>query len=596
MATISVYQTTGGLLTDALDNNPYLSSSLGDLLRNSVVHFSAYNANMASEYQAGFYDYGIAVDGSFVVETLSYYANFYGSISLNGSQISSIIFEDKVYGNVLQVDGYFSYQSLPFLSSILSASFTKLTETYNISSNLYVLDILEGSGTITPGGAISGTATVFSEFIYDSITNQGGGYILRGSASYTGNTLNPYSAAVQGGKVTSFGTLLGQNYVITDSIIGDGLNWSLSTKFSDVVLNAGNDTYTFSGTVGGNVNAGTGNDSITGGIGNDFVAGSYGNDFINGGDGFDTAVFSGPRSSYSLTKAGSEYVFVDLMPNRDGTERLVNVEFAQFADGTFLLNDQFINETSITKVVASGLYTTAKGQTVVSSYGLAVGNFIDTYTPLFKAASKNYVVPKGILHVVNYSNGEIGVVIFKSAKSVSEQKFFSDGMANGKASKLTLDQVFSKEKSNVVDLNGDGFFGDVVSQTIDADGDPTHADIGLYKLISGRYAIGESSGSIGENLTNQVILMSSVKKAWMVTPTTTILGISENNSGDIEILTKIGSAVKAQVFDEFTGLAVGKAVLLRVSDVDSREYVYGIDLNGDSIVSLVGQESPPSGW
>lgn len=69
-----------------------------------------------------------------------------------------------------------------------------------------------------------------------------------------------------------------------------------------------------------------GNDTITGGSANDFLYGGAGDDSLNGGAGIDAAVFSGLRRQYtanstSVTGAG------------DGTDSLVSVENAVFADG-----------------------------------------------------------------------------------------------------------------------------------------------------------------------------------------------------------------------------------------------------------------------
>jgi hypothetical protein len=59
-----------------------------------------------------------------------------------------------------------------------------------------------------------------------------------------------------------------------------------------------------------------------------------GNDTIDGGTGFDTAVFSGARASYSITRNGKTVT----VTGPDGTDTLTNVELAQFSDGVRTIN------------------------------------------------------------------------------------------------------------------------------------------------------------------------------------------------------------------------------------------------------------------
>jgi Ca2+-binding RTX toxin-like protein len=49
-----------------------------------------------------------------------------------------------------------------------------------------------------------------------------------------------------------------------------------------------------------------GQDQLFGEIGNDTLIGDAGNDALDGGTGIDTAVFSGPRSAYTITRNGAE--------------------------------------------------------------------------------------------------------------------------------------------------------------------------------------------------------------------------------------------------------------------------------------------------
>jgi hypothetical protein len=73
------------------------------------------------------------------------------------------------------------------------------------------------------------------------------------------------------------------------------------------------------------VNAGTGNDTIT--LGDDGHS-------VDGGAGIDTAVFSGARSAYTVTKTTTGYS----VQASGGTNTLAGVERLQFADTTIALD------------------------------------------------------------------------------------------------------------------------------------------------------------------------------------------------------------------------------------------------------------------
>ncbi|NRB02118.1 MAG: DUF4214 domain-containing protein, partial [Rhodobacteraceae bacterium] len=80
-------------------------------------------------------------------------------------------------------------------------------------------------------------------------------------------------------------------------------------------------------------------DTLTGGIGNDTLngleaddrlIGGEGDDTLDGGAGVDTAYFSGPQSSYTLTLSPTGTTVEDRRGNGNGTDRLLNVELLDF--------------------------------------------------------------------------------------------------------------------------------------------------------------------------------------------------------------------------------------------------------------------------
>ncbi|HVZ42955.1 MAG TPA: hypothetical protein VHA82_04015 [Ramlibacter sp.] len=83
-----------------------------------------------------------------------------------------------------------------------------------------------------------------------------------------------------------------------------------------------------------NILGGSGGDTLVGLDGDDTLTGGTGNDGLVGGAGNDVASFSGPKSDYYIEWTGnSEWLVIDSVPGRDGTDQAVDVERLRFADG-----------------------------------------------------------------------------------------------------------------------------------------------------------------------------------------------------------------------------------------------------------------------
>ncbi|WP_310476886.1 hypothetical protein [Sandarakinorhabdus sp.] len=95
---------------------------------------------------------------------------------------------------------------------------------------------------------------------------------------------------------------------------------------------AGNDTL-YGGRSNDRIEGGFGADDLFGGAGSDVLLGGAGSDRLDGGVGTDTAVFSGGRRSYEVTRNGDTVTVRDLRANADGTDTLTGIEQAQFSDG-----------------------------------------------------------------------------------------------------------------------------------------------------------------------------------------------------------------------------------------------------------------------
>lgn len=95
-----------------------------------------------------------------------------------------------------------------------------------------------------------------------------------------------------------------------------------------------------------------GNDELIGWGGDDTLIGGGANDFIDGGYGIDTAMFSANLADYLIEDQGDgSFTVVDLAGS-DGTDRLINVEFLQFADQTVAVPPPGLVSSGITPLSA----------------------------------------------------------------------------------------------------------------------------------------------------------------------------------------------------------------------------------------------------
>jgi Ca2+-binding RTX toxin-like protein len=122
----------------------------------------------------------------------------------------------------------------------------------------------------------------------------------------------------------------------TNTLSGEGVAEAQIINLGQAGFSTSGGKYTAAiayGTKMSNATGGSGNDILIGNSGDNLLTGGAGNDSLQGGGGSDTAVYSGLRSQYQITQSGSKIIIRDLALNRDGTDTLTGVAFAQFADG-----------------------------------------------------------------------------------------------------------------------------------------------------------------------------------------------------------------------------------------------------------------------
>ena len=112
----------------------------------------------------------------------------------------------------------------------------------------------------------------------------------------------------------------------------DGAEDRLLGNNGDDELNGLDGADTLEGGLGNDIlRGGEGPDALFGGLGNDTLVGGAGNDTLDGGAGLDSAVYSGSKAGYTLTRTSSGMTAASAA---DGTDALINIERLQFTDKT----------------------------------------------------------------------------------------------------------------------------------------------------------------------------------------------------------------------------------------------------------------------
>ncbi len=114
-----------------------------------------------------------------------------------------------------------------------------------------------------------------------------------------------------------------------------GYNYAAG-NIANALLHQGNTASMIENAIGG-----SGADSLIGNALDNRLTGNGGNDTLDGGNGIDTAVYSGLKSNYSLTKKNDgSWTISDLrVGSPDGTDTLKNMELVKFADEIQSLGD-----------------------------------------------------------------------------------------------------------------------------------------------------------------------------------------------------------------------------------------------------------------
>jgi subtilisin-like proprotein convertase family protein len=205
---------------------------------------------------------------------------------------------------------------------------TAWPDTFTIGSTAFLGETSAGTWTLKLVDKVTGvTAT------YNSLTVRAWGSTITADSQYV--------------LTDEFGGLA-TNPTLTDTGGIDTINAAAVSQAVRLDLVGGNkssggtgDFTIASGSTIENAIGGLANDTLIGNAvanylrgngGNDTMGGGAGNDAIDGGPGIDTALYTGSRAGFTLTKTANGFNLVDAL-GLDGTDALSNVERLKFSDG-----------------------------------------------------------------------------------------------------------------------------------------------------------------------------------------------------------------------------------------------------------------------
>jgi hypothetical protein len=330
--------------------------------------------------------------------------------------------------------------------------------------------------------------------------------------------------------------------------------------------------------------------------GNNVITGGSGDDFIDGGVGADTAVYSGNFSQYAFTKnANNNWVITDTVVNRDGIDTIRNIETLRFLDKKSV-SVSSLKATEVPGVVSIqavydddageyGLYLASNKALVIADSGLSKGSSVEDALTLLASNGKNFAfkpAAKNFLLVdSNNSNpAKTYSIVYGKDKSWSQQFFNEEGIAVGRAGKLSYSDVLSLEVAFDRDITGEGDIGDAIVEVL------VSSEVGgVYKLASGAFAIDDVGFTDGQILSSgSLLLKSSAIKNW--TPGSgDVLGLIEDGAV-YKMIVKNGARYSELTFNE-SGIQVGRPINLTSAALVERELDAGTDLTGDGYVGFI---------
>jgi hypothetical protein len=194
---------------------------------------------------------------------------------------------------------------------------------------------------------------------------------------------------------------------------------------------------------------GSNSDTLRGGSGNDTLTGLAGNDTLDGGAGVDTAVFTGARAGYTVTRGAASLAVTS---SSEGTDTLTNIERLKFSDVSLAL-DLSGNAGTTAKVLGAVFGREGLTNKLFVGIGLQLLDAGTSYQALMQAAlaaklganaSNTAVVNLLYTNVIGNAPGPAELALYKGLLD-------SGAMTQAALGVLAADTVFNTTK---IDLTG----------------------------------------------------------------------------------------------------------------------------------------------
>lgn len=183
--------------------------------------------------------------------------------------------------------------------------------------------------------------------------------------------------------------------------------------------------------------------------GSDWIRGGAGNDIIDGGSGIDRALFTGVRSGYTVSIAGTTVTVADKTAGRDGTDSLSNVERLVFSDVGVAV-DLAGNAGSVAKTLGAVFGSSLVNNKAV--VGIALGLMDDgmAYSDLMQLALRLRLgVDAGNEAVVNL----LVTNVTGSAPSAAQLSLFTGMLDSGVVTPAALGMAAANTSLNTANIN-----------------------------------------------------------------------------------------------------------------------------------------------
>ena len=332
MSTIAITNNTDALLNtiNTFNVGTYIENlTVRERVNLGLAAISDLNKYTTIDYQAGGYlNYGLTSATTYKVDLDDWSITYSGLkyTSSGGSIINKIAAYQYSTDEYITIEGNIQYAGAPFFSGLIDgATFSSIRISSSGKGVGLGLDA-QWAGEYIVGTIKSLDSSVFSKEYQAGATSIFYSEYLQGDIGFrlAGSGADSLNSAITSGtfNYVHIGLYDNLSSTFTDTYEMVDALYDLNKTANEAVNFSGDDTVYLKGRYGSEYSTLDGKD---------IIYSSPGNDIIDGGSGSDTAVYSGIRSGYAVTKTSSGVTVKD-NAGLDGVDMLNNIERLQFSD------------------------------------------------------------------------------------------------------------------------------------------------------------------------------------------------------------------------------------------------------------------------